>query len=110
GQGLIILLHGAPGTGKTLTAECAASSTKRPLFSMTCGDLGALPSEVEASLEHSFHLAQTWGCVLLLDEADTFLSTRAKGDIIRNNLSVFLRVLEYYAGILFLTANRFGDF
>lgn len=32
GKGLIILLHGEPGVGKTSTAECVADHTRRPLF------------------------------------------------------------------------------
>ncbi|TGJ79258.1 hypothetical protein E0Z10_g9506 [Xylaria hypoxylon] len=59
GKGIIILLHGVPGVGKTSTAECAAEAYKRPLLPITC---------------------------------------------------VFLRVLEYYEGILFLTTNRVGVF
>lgn len=111
GKGLIILLHGAPGVGKTTTAEGVAEMFKRPLFQITCGDLGTTASEVEEALETHFTLANRWGCVLLLDEADVFLAARAKEDFIRNGLvSVFLRVLEYYAGILFLTTNRVGDF
>jgi len=52
-----------------------------------------------------------WGCVLLLDEADIFLQKRDRADLRRNSLvSVFLRVLEYYSGILFLTTNRVGMF
>ncbi|GLA48911.1 hypothetical protein AnigIFM63604_004497 [Aspergillus niger] len=112
GRGLIILLHGAPGVGKTSTAECVAAHTGRPLFPITCGDLGGdSAQEVEANLERFFDMARRWGCVLLLDEADVFLSERIKGDIRQNSLvSVFLRVLEYYSGILILTTNRVGDF
>ncbi|KAK1850031.1 AAA family ATPase [Colletotrichum chrysophilum] len=58
GKGLIMLLHGAPGVGKTTTAEGVAELFRKPLFQITC---------------------------------------------------VFLRVLEYYTGILFLTTNRIGD-
>ncbi|KAK8137257.1 hypothetical protein PG984_005197 [Apiospora sp. TS-2023a] len=109
GKGLIILLHGEPGVGKTSTAECVAAHTKRPLFPITCGDIGHLAEEVEANLEQNFQLAHKWGCVLLLDEADIFLSTRTNDDIQRNAIvSVFLRSLEYYSGILFLTTNRVG--
>ena len=109
GKGLIILLHGAPGVGKTSTAECVAEKTERPLFPITCGDLGESAIEVEESLEKNFSLAHRWGCVLLLDEADVFLSLRNQNDLSRNAIvSVFLRTLEYYSGILFLTTNRVG--
>ena len=109
GKGLIILLHGAPGVGKTSTAECVAEKTDRPLFPITCGDLGESAIEVEESLERNFSLAHRWGCVLLLDEADVFLTVRNQTDLRRNAVvSVFLRTLEYYSGILFLTTNRVG--
>ncbi|KAJ6035827.1 P-loop containing nucleoside triphosphate hydrolase protein [Penicillium herquei] len=109
GKGLIILLHGEPGVGKTSTAECVAAHTRRPLFPITCGDIGEKADTVEDNLETNFQLAHKWGCVLLLDEADVFLSRRASDDIQRNAIvSVFLRTLEYYSGILFLTTNRVG--
>lgn len=38
GKGLIVLLHGVPGVGKTSTAECVAEYTGRPLYSLTCGE------------------------------------------------------------------------
>ncbi|KAI0177530.1 hypothetical protein BJ166DRAFT_507201 [Pestalotiopsis sp. NC0098] len=111
GKGCIILLHGEPGVGKTSTAECVAAFTKRPLFPITCGDIGYEPDEVERNLQKHFTLAHKWGCVMLLDEADVFLAKRSRDDIKRNGLvSVFLRILEYYAGILFLTTNRVGSF
>ncbi|KAI0965292.1 hypothetical protein F4678DRAFT_476688 [Xylaria arbuscula] len=110
GAGLILLLHGEPGVGKTSTAECVADSTKRPLFPITCGDIGETATEVEANLHYNFRMAHKWGCVLLLDEADVFLAKRNKTDLRRNAVtSVFLRSLEYYAGILFLTTNRVGS-
>ncbi|KAI0593411.1 hypothetical protein F4775DRAFT_578016 [Biscogniauxia sp. FL1348] len=109
GKGCIILIHGAPGVGKTSTAECVAAYTNRPLLPVTCGDIGYKPEVVEDSLDKLFTLAHKWGCVLLLDEADVFLAKRNKEDIKRNGLvSIFLRILEYYSGILFLTTNRVG--
>ncbi|KAI1176622.1 hypothetical protein F4777DRAFT_577723 [Nemania sp. FL0916] len=111
GKGLIMLLHGAPGVGKTTTAEGVAEIFKKPLFQLTCGDLGVTAKDVESTLETNFALASRWGCILLLDEADVFLAQRTKEDFQRNGLvAVFLRVLEYYSGILFLTTNRVGDF
>ncbi|KAI6080835.1 hypothetical protein F4821DRAFT_47404 [Hypoxylon rubiginosum] len=109
GRGLVVLLHGVPGVGKTATAEAVAMEYRKPLFVITCGDLGLTPSQVESSLSNVFRLAHLWDCVLLLDEADVFLSQRSKLDMKRNALvSVFLRVLEYYNGLLFLTTNRVG--
>lgn len=43
GRGLIILLHGPPGTGKTSTAEAIAAYTGKPLYAITCGDIGNRP-------------------------------------------------------------------
>jgi SpoVK/Ycf46/Vps4 family AAA+-type ATPase len=111
GNGLIILLHGGPGTGKTYTAESVAELAQKPLFRVTCGDIGTKPDEVEKYLESVLHLSKSWGCVVLLDEADVFLEQRTLTDLERNALvSVFLRVLEYYEGILILTSNRVGTF
>ncbi|KAI1435524.1 hypothetical protein GGR50DRAFT_656173 [Xylaria sp. CBS 124048] len=109
GRGLAVLLHGPPGVGKTATAEAIAHYYKKPLFPITSSDLGSDPWDVEAKLTEIFRLANLWDCILLLDEAETLLTQREKKD---NNLqksslvSVFLRTLEYYSGILFLTTNR----
>ena len=111
GKGLIVLLHGAPGVGKTSTAECVAAASGKLLFPITCGDLGLTAEEVETELSEKFHLAEVWNCVLLLDEIDVFLAQRTRTDIARNSLvSVFLRMLGYFTGILFLTSNRVGAF
>lgn len=111
GNGLILLLHGGPGTGKTLTAESVAELTCKPLYRVTCGDIGTNAEEVERYLESVLYLGTIWKCVVLLDEADVFLEERTQQDLKRNALvSVFLRVLEYYSGILVLTSNRIGTF
>lgn len=80
GRGLVMLLHGAPGVGKTATAEAVADVYKKPLFPITCGDLGVEPKEVETNLNEIFRLANVWDCILLLDEAEIFLSPREKRD------------------------------
>ncbi|KAL3470136.1 P-loop containing nucleoside triphosphate hydrolase protein [Aspergillus californicus] len=111
GNGLIILLHGGPGTGKTFTAESVAELAEKPLYRVTCGDIGTKPEEVEQYLESALHLGKIWDCVVLLDEADVFLQERTLSDLKRNALvTVFLRVLEYYNGIMILTSNRVGTF
>lgn len=111
GKGLVILLHGAPGVGKASTAETVADFFGKILLPITCGDLGLTAADVEQELLEKFHLPELWDCVLLLDEADVFLAHRTNTDIKRNSLvSVFLRVLEHFTGVLFLTTNRVGAF
>ncbi len=105
------VLHGPPGTGKTLTAEGIAELLKCPLYMVSAGELGTNPRELEAELNKILDIAHSWGAVLLLDEADVFLEKRTIQDIHRNALvSIFLRLLEYFQGILFLTTNRVETF
>ncbi|KAL8691099.1 MAG: hypothetical protein Q9224_004253, partial [Gallowayella concinna] len=111
GAGLVTLLHGPPGTGKTLTAECVAESFGKPLYQVTCGEIGTHASRLEERLGEIFDDAVTWGAILVLDEADVFLQERDYENLERNALvSIFLRTLEYFNGILFLTTNRVGTF
>ncbi|KAI9172657.1 ATPase family AAA domain-containing protein [Paramyrothecium foliicola] len=110
GRGLIILMFGPPGVGKTFTAEAVAERSRVPLYSMSAGDLGTKPSEVESALERALELCRMWNAMLLLDEADVFLGERTNESLARNELvSIFLTKLEYYQGILFLTTNRISS-
>ncbi|KAI5783678.1 P-loop containing nucleoside triphosphate hydrolase protein [Geopyxis carbonaria] len=111
GKGLISVLHGPPGVGKTLTAEAVSHVTKRPLYVVSSGELGTDSRDLEHKLSEILDVANVWKAVLLLDEADVFLEKRSTHDLERNALvSVFLRLLEYYKGILILTTNRVSTF
>lgn len=76
GRGLLIMMHGEPGVGKTATAEAVAQVTRRPLFPISCSDI-PINWDFEESLDEIFRLAHLWDCVLLMDEADVILSTRS---------------------------------
>ncbi|KAI0888962.1 P-loop containing nucleoside triphosphate hydrolase protein [Annulohypoxylon maeteangense] len=107
GNGVIILLAGPPGVGKTLTAESIADQMRVPLYPLSAGELGISPETVERQLYQALTLCQEWDAVLLLDEADVFLEKRNKSNLQRNELaSIFLRLLEYFKGMMFLTTNR----
>lgn len=111
GRGLVAVLHGPPGTGKTLTAEGIAELLRCPLYMVSAGELGTDSRTLEFELQKILDIAHSWGAVLLLDEADVFLEKREVHDIHRNALvSIFLRLLEYFQGILFLTTNRVETF
>ena len=97
GRGVIMLLRGPPGVGKTLTAESVAEVMKVPLYVLSAGDLGTSASRVEDSLKDILNMVPRWGAVLLIDEADVFMEARDSTDLERNELvSIFLRLLEYY--------------
>lgn len=109
GQGLIFLLSGPPGTGKTLTAEAVADKSRRPLYYLQAEDLGINAAQLGKNIKKVFEMATEWDAVILLDEADVFMAERDPGDIARNELvSIFLRELEYFRGIIFLTTNLFS--
>lgn len=111
GGGLVVLLHGVAGVGKTLTAEAVAELLHRPLYVVGAGELGGSPTDVENALRAALDLAKSWGAVLLIDEADVFLERRANADLVRNAMvATFLRLLEYHSGMLFLTTNRVRAF
>ena len=111
GGGLIFLLHGPPGVGKTLTAEATAEILHKPLYTVSVGELGCTPVDVEESLSKILEIAEIWDAVILLDEADIFLEARTTENITRNAIvGIFLRLLEYHNGIIFLTTNRINNF
>lgn len=107
--GNVILCKGISGVGKTLTAEVYAELTKKALFFIKTGTLGTDPERIEANLRKIFDFAKAYDCVLLLDEADIFVAQR--GNSIEQNaiVAIFLRALEYFDGLLFLTTNRSED-
>lgn len=73
--------------------------------------MGTSSIDLDRQLTDIMDMAATWRAVLLIDEADVFLERRSLHDLHRNAMvSVFLRVLEYYSGILFLTTNRVTTF
>lgn len=107
GGGHIFLLHGPPGTGKTLTAEAVSELLHRPLYCIDVGELGITPEALESRLRRILELTERWNAVLLIDECDIFLARRDINNVLRNAMvGIFLRLLEYYHGVLFLTSNR----
>ncbi len=95
GGGVDISPLRAPGCGKTLTAgkhACSCSSSccftnpaaelmaeedKRALVRISCGDLGQSPYKIERNLKALPKLTLRGSAVVLIDEADTFLGTKA---------------------------------
>ncbi|MDE2239590.1 MAG: AAA family ATPase, partial [Rhodospirillales bacterium] len=107
--GTTILCKGAPGLGKTLTAEVYAEVVGKPLYRVHSGQLGVTADSVEANLTQILRRAARWGAILLLDEADVYIRKR-DNDLEHNAIvAEFLRTLEYFDGLLFMTTNRMDD-
>jgi AAA+ superfamily predicted ATPase len=107
GQGVVMLLVGNPGTGKTLTAEAVADRVRRPLYVLSVGELGHGDDDMEMKLKATLKRTEKWNAVLLFDECDVLLQERSSSRLEHNELvTVFLRMLEYYRGIIIMTTNR----
>lgn len=108
GEGIVLMLFGEPGCGKTLTAEGIAELLRKPLYSVSMGTLGTTADELERRLGEILQLSARWDSLVLLDEADSFLEARSMTSSLERNamVSVMLRLSEYHQGILFLTSNR----
>lgn len=107
--GTTVLCAGPPGVGKTLTAEVYSEIIRRPLYRVHSGQLGLNVAEMEKTLKEVLTRAQRWGAVMLIDEADVYIKRRDDNITMNAVVGVFLRVLEYFNGLLFLTTNRVDD-
>lgn len=107
--GTTVLCAGPPGVGKTLTAEVYAEIIRRPLYRVHSGQLGLNVAAMETALKEVLTRAQRWGAVMLIDEADVYIKKRDDNITMNAVVGVFLRVLEYFNGLLFLTTNRVDD-
>jgi hypothetical protein len=107
--GTTVLCSGPAGVGKTLTAEVYAEIIGRPLYRVHSGQLGLNVADMEKNLKEVLIRAQRWGAVMLIDEADVYIKRRDDNLTMNAVVGVFLRVLEYFNGLLFMTTNRIDD-
>lgn len=107
--GITILCYGKPGLGKTLTSEIFSESLEKPLYKIQASQLGIKIEDIEKRLQRILKRSERIGAILLIDECDTYL--RKRGDDIVQNcvVGIFLKLMEYYNGILFLTTNLYDD-
>jgi len=113
-----IIFYGPPGTGKTMTAHSLAKSLKRQVLSFDCSKiLSMYVGESEKNVRKIFdtytdltHRTKTEP-ILLLNEADQFLSSRSNGigssaDQMHNQMqNIFLEQIEKFEGMLIATTN-----
>ena len=113
-----IIFYGAAGTGKTMTAVSLAKTLKKPILSFDCSKiLSMYVGESEKNVRKIFddfkELSKKAKVepILLLNEADQFLSSRSEGagssaDKMHNQMqNIFLEQIEKFEGILIATTN-----
>jgi hypothetical protein len=105
----VILNFGPPGTGKTLSAEVYAETIQRPLYEIQGAQLGSDPETIESNLRAILSRSLRLKMPLLINEADAFVGARGKSLDQDAVVAVFLRLLEYHTGLVFLTTNREQD-
>jgi AAA+ superfamily predicted ATPase len=113
-----IIFYGPPGTGKTLTSYSLAKSLKRQVLSFDCSKIlsmyvGESEKNVRKIFDTYYDLTARTKTepILLLNEADQFLSARSSGaggsaDQMHNQMqNIFLEQIENFKGILIATTN-----
>jgi SpoVK/Ycf46/Vps4 family AAA+-type ATPase len=107
-----LCLYGPPGTGKTAFAKYLAEELDVEVHLKRGSDIRSKwVGETEQNIAQMFADASRNKAVLILDEADSFLSERS-GRNQRwemNEVSEFLVQLENFQGIFCATTNRFED-
>ncbi|QKF92987.1 ATP-binding protein [Campylobacter sp. CCUG 57310] len=112
-----IIFYGAAGTGKTMSAIGLAKSLKKMVLSFDCSKiLSKYVGESEQNVRKIFDTYKEICTksksepVLLLNEADQFLSTRTESssgaDKMHNQMqNIFLEQIEKFEGVLIATTN-----
>ena len=107
--GIALLFYGSPGTGKTLCAEAIAGQLGRSLWRLRTEQLlSKFVGETEKRLADVFAAARRKGDVVLVDEADSFLTTRESAVRVweATMTNVLLQEIERFRGVVILTTNR----
>lgn len=113
-----IIFYGAAGTGKTMTAYSLAKSLKRQVLAFDCSKIlsmyvGESEKNVRKIFDTFYDLCEKTKTepILLLNEADQFLSSRSSGinssaDQMHNQMqNIFLEQIENFKGMLIATTN-----
>jgi len=113
-----IIFYGTAGTGKTITALAIAKSLKKQILSFDCSKiLSQYVGESEKNVRKIFDnykelcIKTKTEPILLLNEADQFLSNRVTGtsagsDKMHNQMqNIFLEQIERFDGMLIATTN-----
>lgn len=110
GRGVSMLFYGPPGTGKTLMAQAIAHKLEYKLMIISNADIqSSVPGEAERNIRKYFKDNKGQRSVLLFDECDSLIYSRAGvGAILGAQINELLSQLERFDGVTIFTTNRLG--
>ncbi|KAK7941417.1 uncharacterized protein PG986_013804 [Apiospora aurea] len=106
GDGMIILLHGAPGVGKSYTVEYISTRVRRPLLILSELHRDTKREDLERTLARRFSLGEKWDAIFLIDDCDGIFAENTKEKGQYSVKQALLGALKLFNGLLFLATNR----
>lgn len=105
--GLVILLHGPTGTGKTATVEAIAEHFKRPLYSLSVYSLPLDTILLVDTLTSRLDAARSWNAIVLIEAGDILMQTQRHEPLMDDHvrISTILEFFEQHRCIVFVTAK-----
>lgn len=105
--GLVVLLHGPSGTGKTATVEAIAEHFRRPLYSLAACSLPLDMTLLVDTLTSRLDAARSWNAIVLIEAGDILMQTQRHEPIMEEHIriSTILEFFEQHRCIVFVTAR-----
>ncbi|KAG2155138.1 uncharacterized protein EDB93DRAFT_1131428 [Suillus bovinus] len=106
-SGLVILLHGPSGTGKTATVEAIAEHFKRPLHTLSVCSLPLDTNLLVDTLTSRLDVVRSWNAIVLIETGDILMQTQRHEPIMEEHdrISMILEFFERHRCIVFVTAR-----
>ena len=116
GNGVSVLMYGAPGTGKTMAAQVIANEIGLPLYRVDVSQIfSKYVGETQKNLGIIFEEAKKANVILFFDEADALFAKRTEvsdsNDRYANSETAYLlQKIEEHDGMTILATNLYHNF
>lgn len=116
GSGISLLLHGSPGTGKTMAAYVISNELNMDLYRISLSQIvSKYIGETSKNIDKIFDEAKNNNIILFFDEADSLFSKRTEvnnsNDRYANSDSAhLLQKIEEFNGVTILATNLIKNF